>query len=45
MYEIEIMNINTNEINYLFGYSVKDAFKKKKLDPNEWEVMYVEYID
>ena len=45
MYEIELMNNNTNENILNYGYSIKEVFKRDNLNPNEWVVMGIEYID
>ena len=45
MYEIEMRNIHTDEMRIEFGYSVADAYKRSKLDPNAWAVVYCVYMD
>lgn len=46
MYEYEIMNKKTNEINFIFGtLSATSVMKKYNLDPTEWVVISREYID
>lgn len=45
MYEYEIMNKDNNEITFIHGYSVADAFRRTKLDKDQWTVVYAEYID
>jgi hypothetical protein len=45
MKEIGIINVNNNERNVIFGRNPADAFRKAKLNPNEWIIDWVEYID
>ena len=45
MYEYEIKNKNTNEIEYVFGYSLNDACRRSKLEPDEWIILSRDYID
>ena len=45
MYEYEIKNKNTNEIEYVFGYSLNDACRRSKLEPNDWIILSKDYID
>jgi hypothetical protein len=44
MYEIDIKNKNTNETTIIAGYSFEDAFRRAKLIPEEWEVVFYEYV-
>ena len=45
MREIGIININSNERNIIFGRNAADAFQRAKLNPNEWTIDWIEYID
>lgn len=46
MYEYEIYNERTNESDFIYGYSVDNAFDRHpNLDRNEWKVIFSEYID
>lgn len=45
MYEYYIESIYTGERRTVHGYNVKDAFRRAKLAPIEWGVVYVEYVD
>lgn len=45
MYELTIRNIATGEETMVFGYDQKDAFRRAKLDLNEWVVETMVYVD
>lgn len=45
MYEYYIESIYTGEERIIYGYDVKDAFRRANLAPIEWGVVYVEYVD
>lgn len=45
MFEFGIRNIHTGEEDIMFGYNIADAYRRAKLDTNEWHVTYCEYID
>ena len=45
MKEFGIINVNNNERNVIFGRNSADAFRRAKLNPNEWFIDWVEYID
>lgn len=45
MYAYGIRNHKTNERSTLFGRNINAAFAKAKLNPEEWEVEYADYID
>lgn len=45
MYEFLIENRFTEEKRVIYGYDEKGAFHKAKLNPAEWWVWNVEYID
>ena len=45
MYEYVITNITTNENRMVFGYTYENAMRKAKLNANEWQVEWAEYID
>lgn len=46
MYEFEIYNKTTDKTDFIFGYTVNDAFRRNpKLNPAEWVVILANYID
>ena len=45
MTEYGIYNIHTDEEEIIFGYNFTDACRRAKLNPNDWEVIYREYVD
>lgn len=45
MFEFGITNIKNNETAVIFGYNIADAYRRAKLDMNEWHITYCEYID
>ena len=45
MKEFGIININNDERNVIFGRNPADAFRRAKLNINEWIIDWVEYID
>lgn len=46
MYEYEIYNKELDEIDFIYGYSVKDAFRRSSQhNPSDWKVIHTEYID
>ena len=45
MYEFRISKLATGEENFIFGYSVENAFSRARLNPTEWVVYSREYID
>ena len=45
MYEFTIENRKTTETFIIFGYSIKKAFERAKLNPAEWAVLFADYID
>ena len=46
MYEFEIYNPTTNEHDFIHGYTVKDAWERRpSLNPDEWKIIFREYID
>lgn len=46
MYEYEIWNEVKQESIYIWGYNVKDAFRRHpELNPKEWKIICSEYID
>ena len=45
MYEYEIINRNTQSEDFIYGRNFADACKRAGLDPEEWKVIYREYID
>jgi hypothetical protein len=45
MYEIEIIYNDTMEHDFIYGYSVKDALQRRKIDPSTVTIGFVDYID
>ena len=45
MYEYEILNKETEEIEFMWGYSIEDAFRRRGFNRDEWKVISSEYID
>lgn len=45
MYEIWIEHKYCGAQTFIYGYSVKDAFKRSKKDEKYWDVLSVDYID
>lgn len=45
MFEIEVVNVNTNEYKFIYGYTEQDAFNRKGMDRKEWVVISCYYID
>jgi len=46
MREYELMNKKTGEREYIYGYSVTDAFARRKgLNAEDWQVIGTWYID
>ena len=46
MWEFQIMNNKTHEVEIIFGYSLSDAFKRyPSLNPAEWTCINHDYID
>ena len=46
MYEFDIYNNQTKENHIIFGYTLKDAFKRNPtLNPKDWVCLGYEYID
>ena len=45
MYEYYVESIYTGEEKIIYGYTVEDAFRRAKLAPIEWGVVYMEYVD
>jgi hypothetical protein len=45
MFEFGIMNVSTHEESQMFGYNIADAYRRAKLNMNEWHITYCEYID
>lgn len=45
MYEYGIYNIHTDEEEIIFGYNFADACRRAKLNTDEWEILYREYVD
>lgn len=45
MFEIEIMNKETKEIDIVIGYNFKEACESAGLDITKWVFVYKWYID
>lgn len=45
MFELDIKNKITGELNIIFGYSSSDAFKRYKLYPQDWIILNIFYVD
>lgn len=45
MYEYRITNLANGEENIIFGYDLRNAYRRAKLNPVEWVVWSREYID
>lgn len=45
MKEFYIANIHTKKESIIFGYNPADAFRRAKLNPVEWTVLFADYID
>ena len=46
MYEYWIYNRTLDQTDFIFGYSMENAFSRyPSLDPAEWEVIGSDYID
>ncbi len=45
MYEIEIRNKKSGEIDVVVGYNFKEACESAGLDSTEWVLVYSWYID
>lgn len=45
MYEYEIMNVKTNERDFIYGYNDHDAWERTSLNPADWKIINWEYID
>lgn len=45
MYEYEIRNKESGEIDLIYGYTYKDALARCDLNPSEWEKLFEVYVD
>ena len=46
MYEYEIRNNKTNEVEFMWGHGAEDAWRRNpKLNRNEWTIVFREYVD
>lgn len=45
MYEYFIINKKTGENGYIFGSSLENAFRRSKLNREEWTVEWSQYAD
>lgn len=45
MYEYYMYNIHTDEERTAYGLNFLDACRRENLNPDEWEIIYRDYID
>jgi hypothetical protein len=46
MYEYEIRNKNNNEHDFIWGYSMADAWRRNpSYNREDWDIIFSEYID
>ena len=45
MYEFTMINKVTGENNIEFGYNEKDMWRRSGLNPEEWNIILVDYVD
>lgn len=45
MYEFTLENRKTTEINTVFGRNIDKALERAGLNPDEWKVLFADYID
>ena len=45
MWEIDIKNKISGELDIIFGYNITDAFQRYNLNPNEWIILNTIYVD
>lgn len=45
MWEINIRNKETGELDVIFGHNAKDAFNRMNLNADEWFILNEIYID
>jgi hypothetical protein len=45
MYEFRITRLSTGEDSFIYGYDMTHAFKRAGLNPAEWVVYDMEYVD
>lgn len=45
MYELNLTHKTTGERNTIYGYSLTDAFNRSHLNPADWHVDFIDYID
>ena len=45
MLEYGIYNLRTDEEMVIYGYNFDNACKRAGLNPEEWQIIYREYVD
>lgn len=45
MYEYGIWNAKTNQQNVIFGRTFNRACERAHIDSEDWEILWIEYID
>lgn len=45
MFEYEIRNKESGEVDLIYGYTYAKALEKCGLNPNEWEKVFEVYVD
>lgn len=45
MFEFNIQNKLTGELDIIFGHTSTDAFNRNNLNPNDWIILTEYYID
>lgn len=45
MYEFEVVFKGSDERFFLYGYSITDACRRRRIDPDSVVVLFADYID
>lgn len=45
MWEIDIKNKTSGELDIIFGYNIADAFQRYNLNSDEWIILNTIYVD
>ena len=45
MLEYGIFNLHTDEEKVIYGYNFENACNRAGLNPDDWDIIYREYID
>lgn len=45
MYEIEVINLATDETKFIFGSSIMGAYKRAGLSPAVWSILHLDFVD